>query len=114
MSYFPSVTSTSHVCTECKRPLTIPSGRKVMRMTCSAKCRKARERRMKAQHSAWIMALHELQQIRDALKRGEDRKHHRDCLIRLKDEINDLLLLANDPDRMALTDMLNDMKARRS
>lgn len=106
--FYPSVTPTSHTCSECKQPME-SSG-----VTCGKKCRKRRERRRKKQHSAWIMALHELGEIRDALKRGEDRKHHRDCLIRLKDEINDLLLLANDPDRMALTDMLNDMKQRRA
>lgn len=93
---------TSRVCSECKKPL--QSGAAV---TCSAKCRKRRERRQKDQHAAWVMALHHLSQIRDALKRGEDIAHHQACLIRLKDEIYDLLVLAGDKDMLARLDMLN-------
>lgn len=105
---FRDVTSPSHVCSECKQLL--PIGSKAL--TCGPKCRKRRERRQKDAHSAHIMVLHELAKIRESLKRQEDVKVYRERLIRLKDEINDLLLLANDDDAKARFSMLND-RARR-
>lgn len=109
MVNYPSVTPTSHskTCSECRRPLPTPSA-----TTCSAKCRKRRERRQKSQHSAWIVSLRGLSEIRDALKRGEDMDHHRACLNRLKDEINDLLLLARDQDALQRREMF-EARARR-
>ncbi len=102
-----SVTQLSHTsskkCSECRNPLPLES--KASTQTCSAKCRKQRERRQKLQHAAWVGAVNELNQIRDALKRGEDVIHHRDCLIRLKDEINELLIMANDQDAIQRREM---------
>lgn len=103
---FRDVTSPGHTCSECKRPLT---GRA---LTCSPKCRKARERRQKDAHSAHIMAMHELHKIRDSLKRHEDIDHFREQLHRLRDEITDLLLLAKDADVLARQEML-EARARR-
>lgn len=68
---------------------------------------------MKEQHLAWVAALSALDQMRDALKRKEETEYHRDCLIRLRDEINDLLLLAKDADAMARREML-EARARRT
>lgn len=99
----PGVTPTSHTCSECKKSM--PGD--AQRVTCSDKCRKRRERRQKDQHSAYIMALHELQKMRDGIKRGETVKDYRDQLIRLKDEINDLLLLANESNAVARREMLS-------
>lgn len=109
------VTKRGHVCTECKKPLPIESWdrRAVKRVTCSAKCRKRRERRLKDQHAAWIVAQRQLQQMRDGIKRGEQLKDFRDQLIRLKDEINDLLALVNDEDAMARRQMIEDRARRR-
>ncbi len=98
---FRDVTSPGHTCTECKKPIT---GKKAL--TCSPKCRKARERRQKEAHAAHIMILHELQKIRDSLKRHEDIAHYREQLIRLRDEITDLLVMAKDEDAVARREML--------
>ncbi len=54
-----------------------------------------------------------LSDIRDALKRGEDLQHQRECLIRLKDEINDLLHLARDESALARREMLESMARSR-
>lgn len=101
------VTSTSHTCSECRNPI------KPEAVTCSAKCRKRRERRQKDQHSAYIMALHELQKMRDGIKRGETIKDYRQQLNRLKDEINDLLLLVKDPDAVERREMLSSYRSKR-
>ena len=109
------VTQLGHVCTECKQPLPSETWdrRAVKRVTCSARCRKRRERRQKDQHAAWILAMHQLQQMRDGIKRGEQLKDFRDQLIRLKDEINDLLVLVNDEDAVARRNFLSERSRRR-
>lgn len=109
-----SVTGLSHNCTECKQPLPLyRDGRTPKRVTCSPKCRKRRERRMKDQHSAYILALHELQKMRDGIKRREQLADFREQLNRLKGEINDLLLLAGDGDALARRQMLEDRMRRK-
>lgn len=108
-----SVTNRGHNCTECGKPLPfIRDGWKEPRRTCSAKCRKRRERRQKEADCAYIGALHELQKIRDSLKRGEMVDKFRQDVIRVRDECNDLLLLAKDEDRVALREML-EARARK-
>lgn len=108
------VTSPGHgggrVCSECKKPLSPRA--KPGALTCSATCRKRRERRQKLQHAVWIDAMHALGSIRDAIKRGEDIEHHISSLNRLKEEINDLLELARDENAMARRAML-EARARR-
>jgi len=106
-----SVTQLSHVrmCEECKRnPVT---GRA---KTCGTTCRKRRERRQKEASAASIMALHELGKIRDSLKRREMRSKLILDLRRLKDEINDLLLLAGDTEALSRQQMLEDRARRQS
>lgn len=105
------VTGRRHVCTECKNEL--PGSYRDKRVTCSPKCRKRRERRQKDAHSAWILAMHELQKMRDSIKRGEQVLEMRDQLLRLKDEINDLLLLANESNAVQRRSFLNDWKIRK-
>lgn len=109
------VTNRGHVCTECKKPLPDETWdkRATKRVTCSAKCRKRRERRLANQHAAWIVAQRQLQQMRDGIKRGEQLKDFRDQLIRLKDEINDLLVLVNDEDAIARRNFLSERSRRR-
>lgn len=109
----PGVTGLSHTtrkCTECRSELIGDQ----QQVTCSPKCRKRRERRQKDQQSAHVGAMLELQKIRDGIKRGEELKRYRDQLQRLKAEINDLLLLAKDPDAMAQREMLEDRARRRT
>ncbi|MBI5671262.1 MAG: hypothetical protein HZC41_24970 [Chloroflexi bacterium] len=103
--------TTGGKCSECGKPF---EGMHLLsKTTCSPKCRKRRERRQKEAHAAWIGALHELQKIRDAIKRDEDIEHHRECLNRLKGEINDLLLLAKDTEAMERRAMLEARAQRR-
>lgn len=78
--------------------------------TCSTKCRKRRERRLKQAKSAWVVVLRELQPVRDSIKRGEDLEEHREKLKRLRDEITDLLHLAKDNDTMEMRAMLEARK----
>lgn len=109
-----SVTGRRHTCSECKKELPSSSyWSETKRVTCSAKCRKRRERRQKDAHSAWILAMHNLQLMRDSIKRGEQVIELRDQLIRLKDEISDLLLLANESNAVQRREMLNGWKSRR-
>ena len=51
--------------------------------------------------------------MRDGIKRGESLDKYRGQLNHLRGEINDLLLLAKDPDAMAKREMLED-RARRN
>lgn len=96
-----SVTITSHTkqCAECKKPM---SGKG---LTCSAKCRKARQRRKQQAGLAFPLAFHELQVMRDTIKRGEHDSRMVDELKRLQAEIKDLLLLAGDQDALARQEM---------
>jgi len=57
--------------------------------------------------------MHQLQQMRDGIKRGEQLKDFRDQLIRLKDEINDLLVLVKDEDAVARQQFLSGFSRRR-
>lgn len=91
-------------CIECGKELERWHSRQ--QLTCSAKCRKRRERRQKDQQSAHTLAMRELQKMRDGIKRGEELERYREQLMRLRDEINDLLLLAKDADQLAKREML--------
>ena len=99
------------VCSECKTPF--DSFHLASKTTCSPKCRKRRERRQKEQHAAHILAMREIQKMRDGIKRRESLHDFRAQLQYLRDEINDLLLLANEPDAMARREMLEDRARRR-
>src|SRR5690554_3886696 len=98
-------------CIECGNEL--PTWHLRQKITCSAVCRKRRERRQKDQQSAHVIVMQELQKMRDGIKRGEALAEYREQLIRLKDEINDLLLLANDADAVARREMI-EARARRN
>jgi len=98
-------------CSECRKPF--EGMHSASKTTCSPKCRKRRERRQKEQHAAHILAMRELQQMRDGIKRRESLHDFRAQLQYLRDEINDLLLLANEPDAMARREMLEDRARRR-
>lgn len=102
--------TTVRTCSECKQPL--PDDSKAGTRTCSPKCRKRRDRRQAEQHTAWNHALGELQKIRDALKRNEDVQYQQQALLRLREEIMDLLVLAKDQDAMSRMSML-EARARR-
>jgi len=102
--------TTGGCCSECKQPF--DGYHLASKSTCSLKCRKRRERRQKDAHAAWILALHELGKIRDSIKRRENVKEFIPQLQRLKGEINDLLLLAEEPEAMARLQMLEG-RARR-
>lgn len=107
----PGVTGLSHTsrkCTECRRELT---GEK--EFTCSPKCRKRRERRIKDAHSVHVLIEQDLFKMRESIKRGENLEDFRKQLIWLKTEINDLLMLAKDPDTMARHEMI-EARARKS
>lgn len=99
------------VCSECKKPLSPRA--KSGALTCSDKCRKRRERRQKLQHAVWIDAMHALVEIRDAIKRGEDIEHHISSLNRLKEEINDLLVLAGEQNAIERLAMFEARAQRR-
>lgn len=114
-----SVTKTSHTqiaheyewvtggcCSECKEPF--EGWHLASKTTCGTKCRKRRERRQKQQHSIYILIMRDLQEIRDGIKRRETLEDYREQLRDLKNAINDLLLLANDPDSVALRSMLEE------
>lgn len=96
-------------CIECGVELDPGSPR---RFTCSTRCRKRRQRRQADQQSAWVAALREMQKMRDGIKRGEQLQRYREQLLRLRDEINDLLVLAKDADALARQEML-EARARR-
>lgn len=98
-------------CSECREEL--PLWHNPNQVTCSPKCRKQRERRQKDAHSAYILALQEMQKMRDSVKRRESLSDFRAQLIRLRDEANDILLLANDPDAMARREMFEDIHRRK-
>lgn len=98
-------------CSECK--LEFEGWHLASKTTCSAKCRKRRERRQKDAHSSHVVAMQMLGAMRDAIKRGESLEDYRAQLHRLRDEINDLLLLAKDPDAMAKVEMLGE-RARKN
>jgi len=107
----PGVTGQRHTreCSECRKPTPSDQG-----VTCSARCRKRRERRIKDQQSAWILALHEIGKMRDSIKRKEcETKTMREQLIRIRDEINDLLLMVNDADMVARREMLSEYRRNR-
>lgn len=98
-------------CSECG--LDLERWHNKSKMTCSPKCRKQRERRQKDAHSAYILALQEMQKMRDSVKRRESLSDFRAQLIRIRDEANDILLLANDPDAMARREMFEDIHRRK-
>lgn len=106
----PTVTPTSHIrghqCSECQNEIYANA------ITCSATCRKRRERRLKMQHSAYIVVLREMQNMRDGIKRGENLENFRNQLQRIKDEVSDLQFLARDDDALSRREMLED-RARR-
>jgi hypothetical protein len=97
-------------CVECGKELDRWHNR--LQLTCSPKCRKRRARRQKDQQSSHVVVMLELQKMRDGIKRGEELVRYREQLQYLKNEINDLLLLAKDPDSIASREMLED-RARR-
>lgn len=92
---------TSHTCAECKQPM---DGKG---QTCSPKCRKRRQRRQHEARLALPLAMYELGKIRDSLKRRERISDFTADLLRLKAEINDLLVLAGEPDSIAKVEMLS-------
>lgn len=98
-------------CSECRNELPLWHNRN--QVTCSPKCRKQRERRQKDAHSVHILILQDMQKIRDSVKRRESLSDFRAQLIRIRDEVNDILLLANDPDAMARREMLEDIHRRK-
>lgn len=91
-------------CSECRKEF--EGLHLASKTTCSAKCRKRRERRQKEAESAWVVILRELGNMRDAIKRGESVPEYIEKLHRVRGEINDLLLLAKDPDAVAKQQML--------
>lgn len=106
----PYGTELSHTryCSECKvMPI---EGRAI---TCSARCRKERQRRKQKARLAMPLAMHELFKIQDSLKRREDVEMFMADLQRLKAEINDLLLLAGEKDALAKREMF-EVRARRN
>ncbi|MBA3868611.1 MAG: hypothetical protein H0X30_05620 [Anaerolineae bacterium] len=105
-----TVTNSSHtlLCSECRQPITGDA------TTCSPKCRKRRQRRQQEAAEAFTLAMHELQVIRDGIKRGENLTRAIDDLKRLQGEIKDLLLLAGDADSLARQEMFNARAAKRA
>lgn len=97
-------------CSECGSTVGFTEWHYDTKTTCSANCRKQRERRQKNARSAWVVVIRELQPVRDAIKRGEDLPEYRQQLQRLKGEINDLLMLAKDTDTMEARAMLESRK----
>jgi hypothetical protein len=97
-------------CSECKKEF--EGLHLASKTTCSAKCRKRRERRQKDSESAWVVVLQEMGKMRDGIKRGESLEKYLDQLRRIRGEVNDLLLLAKDPDARAKREML-EARARR-
>lgn len=85
-------------CSECKKPF--EGWHLQSKTTCSAKCRKARERRQAAAGQAFNKAMSELGTIRSSLKRREEIETFKQQLHRLKAEINDLLALAGDQEEL--------------
>lgn len=92
--------SHSGQCSECRKPITGDA------TTCSAKCRKRRQRRQQQAAEAYPLAMHELQVMRDGIKRGENVPRTIEELKRLQAEIRDLLVLAGDPDAVSRQQML--------
>jgi len=103
-----SVTGHGHNCSECRKPC---EGEK---LTCSDKCRKRRNRRQRDARTAIHLAMFELGKIRDSLKRRETVPRFIGDLNRLKAEINDLLLMAGDPDAVGRHEMLTEVARKRS
>lgn len=91
-------------CEECKQPF--EGKHLVSKTTCGPKCRKRRERRQKDAYSAHVVIVMELQKLRDAIKRGETIPDYLAQLQRIKSEVNDLLLLARDPDALSKHEMM--------
>lgn len=103
--------TTGGKCSECGKPF--EGLHLVIKVTCGPACRKRRERRQKNQSEAWMIALSEMQKMRDGIKREESLETFRGQLHRLKGEIQDLLLLAKDADAVALRDMLTERSIKR-
>lgn len=102
------VTMTSHTgryCSECKT-VQVRRGQK----TCSPACRKKRQRRQQQARLAQPLAMHELGKIRDSIKRRERVPDFIADLKYLRQEINDLLLLAGEIDQKELVSFLNQRR----
>jgi len=93
-------------CSECKEPL--PKYCRIDQITCSPKCRKRRDRRQEQARLALPLAMYELGKIRDSIKRRERVPDFIADLKRLKDEVNDLLLLAGDEEAMRRREMMEE------
>jgi hypothetical protein len=93
-------------CSECKKEINRYARSDVE--TCSATCRKRRERRQDKARRAFPLAMYELGKIRESLKHRERVPDFIAELQRLKAEINDLLVLAGEPESMARLKMLED------
>lgn len=100
------MTGHGNYCSECRKDC--------LGTTCSAKCRKRRQRRQSEARIAHSMVMFELGKIRDSIKRREDTNKHIQDLTRLKAEISDLLLLAGDADAMRLHEMRTELARKRS
>lgn len=99
---------TSHIdryCSECKTERVW--GNKI---TCSPKCRKAKQRRMQQARLAHPLAMYELGKIRDSIKRRERVPDFIADLKHLRQEIDDLLYMAGDISTFERYNMLNQRK----
>lgn len=93
-------------CSECRKELDRYTRSDIE--TCGSTCRKRRERRQAKAARAFPRAMYELGQIRDGLKRRERVPDYVAELQRLKQEVNDLLVLAGEPGLAALLQTLGD------
>ena len=83
------------------------------RLFCSDSCRVNWHRRADSLNHAIDRAMSNLQTVRSSVKRHPDLMPALlPRLNRLKDEINDLLLLCRDPERQQLMNMLYERSAR--
>lgn len=82
--------------------------------TCSATCRKARERRIAKSPDIYLICLSALGDMRKGIKRRENLEVFISQLERLKGEINDLLLLAGHKESVDRLAMLNDLAKKRN
>jgi predicted nucleic acid-binding Zn ribbon protein len=83
------------------------------RKTCSPKCRKRLERRLKAADEATNQIMRYLGLIRASIKARDNHAKRIDDLNYIRNEINDLLHLAQDYQEMARRDMLENYARKR-
>lgn len=110
-NYIPYEWTSGGHCVVCQLPFSGPH--LLSAKTCSDTCRKRLQRIRQREKQAWLRAMNELQTIRAGIKRKERVPEFIAELNRLKGELNDLLLLAGDPDELGRLGMLQDYKTKR-